>query len=106
MIISAHLGHWYSAFGFLVPAVLVVLWIRYQARRERRRQEFSQYWTLELRQGRWSVVAIDPAPGSRAQRRARRQLVPPPWSAPDSEVETVEPGPPVPRGVGERARPE
>jgi hypothetical protein len=85
MIISAHLGHWYGAFGFLVPAVLVVLWIRYQARRERRRQEFAQYWTLEASDGRWSVVAIDPAPGSRAQRRAKRQLIPPPWSAPDAE---------------------
>ena len=30
--VYAHLGHWYSAFGFLVPAVLVVLWIRFQAR--------------------------------------------------------------------------
>jgi hypothetical protein len=108
MIISAHLGHWYSAFGFLVPAVLVVLWIRYQARRERRRQEFAQYWTLELRDGRWSIVAMDPAPPSRAQRRARRQLVPPPWSAPDSEPE-VEPAladQAAARSAGEHLRPE
>lgn len=82
MIVIAHLGHWYSALGFLVPAVLVVLWIRYQARRERRRQEFSQYWTLELRAGRWTAVDIEPAPGSRRQRRARLELTPPPWSAP------------------------
>lgn len=82
MIISAHLGHWYSAFGFLLPAVLVVMWIRFQARRERRRQEFCQYWTLELRAGRWEVVEIQPAPGSRRQRRARLQLTSPPWSAP------------------------
>lgn len=108
MIISAHLGHWYSAFGFLVPAVLVVLWIRYQARRERRRQEFAQYWTLELRGGRWSVVAIEAAPGSRAQRRARRQLVPPPWSVPDSEPggESVPPEPGLPHSAGESAWPE
>lgn len=92
MIISAHLGHWYSAFGFLVPAALVVLWIRFQARRERRRQEFAQYWTLELRQGRWSVVAMDPAPGSRAQWKAGRQLIPPPWSAPDAEPGTESEG--------------
>jgi hypothetical protein len=82
MIVSAHLGHWYSAFGFLVPAVLVVLWIRYQARREQRRQEFAQYWTLELHGGQWKLVEIEPAPGSRRQRRARLQLTPPPWSAP------------------------
>lgn len=89
MIVYAHLGHWYSAFGFLVPAVLVVLWIRYQARRERRRQEFSQYWTLELREGQWNVVEMEPAPGSRRQRRARLQLVPPPWSAPAPETDEV-----------------
>lgn len=82
MIVYAHLGHWYSAFGFLVPAVLVVLWIRYQARRDRRRQEFSQYWTLELRDGQWKVVDIEPAPGSRRQWKARLQLTPPPWSTP------------------------
>jgi hypothetical protein len=81
MIVSAHLGHWYSAFGFLVPAVLVVLWIRYQARRDRRRQEFAQYWTLELRGADWTVVEIEPAPASRRQWRAKVQLVPPPWSA-------------------------
>ncbi len=87
MIVFAHLGHWYSAFGFLVPAALVVLWIRYQARREQRRQEFSQYWTLELRDGDWKVVAIAPAPGSRRQRRARLTLVPPPWSAPAEQAD-------------------
>jgi hypothetical protein len=80
MIVYAHLGHWYSAFGFLVPAVLVVLWIRYQARREQRRQEFSQYWTIELRDGEWRVVGMEPAPASRRQYRSRLQLVPPPWS--------------------------
>jgi hypothetical protein len=80
MIVLAHLGHWYSALGFLVPAVLVVLWIRYQARREHRRQEFSQYWTLELRGGQWRVVAVGPAPASRRQYRSRLQLTPPPWS--------------------------
>ena len=80
MIVLAHLGHWYSALGFLVPAVLVVLWIRYQARREQRRQEFSQYWTLELRDGDWRVVAMGPAPASRRQYRARLELAPPPWS--------------------------
>lgn len=82
MIISAHLGHWYSTFGFLVPAVLVVLWIRFQARRGQRRQEFSQYWTLELRGEEWKIVEIEPAPASRRQHRARLTLVPAPWSAP------------------------
>lgn len=93
MIVSAHLGHWYSAFGFLVPAVLVVVWIRFQARREQRRQEFSQYWTLELREGAWKVVSMEPAPVSRRQHRARLQLTPPPWSAPsyeDAEQEASE----------------
>jgi hypothetical protein len=85
MIVSAHLGHWYSVFGFLVPAVLVVMWIRYQTRRERRRQEFSQYWTMELKDGEWKLVEIEPAPGSRRQRRARLQLTPPPWSDPLEE---------------------
>jgi hypothetical protein len=80
VIVLAHLGHWYSAFGFLVPAVLVVVWIRCQARREQRRQEFSQYWTLELREGEWRVVAMGPAPASRRQYRSRLELVPPPWS--------------------------
>ncbi len=83
MITYAHLGHWYSAFGFLVPAVLVVVWIRYQARREARRQEFSQYWTLELRGGEWRVVAMGPAPASRRQYRSRLQLTPPPWADAD-----------------------
>ncbi len=87
MTIYAHLGHWYSAFGFLVPAVLVVLWIRLQARREQRRQEFSQYWTLELRDDEWKIVEIEPAPPSRRQRRARLALVPPPWSTPALESE-------------------
>ncbi|MFL5822845.1 MAG: hypothetical protein ACJ764_05315 [Solirubrobacteraceae bacterium] len=84
MIVPAHLGHWYSAFGFLIPAVLVVLWIRLQTRRERRRQEFAQYWTLELRGENWTLVSIEPAPVSRRQHRSRLVLVPPPWSAPDS----------------------
>lgn len=83
MIVLAHLGHWYSALGFLVPAVLVVLWIRYQTRREQRRQEFSQYWTLELRNGQWRVTGMEPAPASRRQYRSRLQLVPPPWSDAD-----------------------
>jgi hypothetical protein len=82
VITYAHLGHWYSAFGFLVPAVLVILWIRFQARRGQRRQEFSQYWTLELRDRQWKIVEIAPAPASRRQHRARLTLVPPPWSAP------------------------
>lgn len=80
MILYAHLGHWYSALGFLVPAVLVVVWIRYQARREQRRHEFSQYWTLELQGGQWRVMGVAPAPASRRQSRSRLQLVPPPWS--------------------------
>ena len=90
MIISAHLGHWYSAFGFLVPAVLVVVWIRLQTRREQRRQEFAQYWTMELRGEHWTLVAIEPAPLSRRQHRSRLTLVPPPWSAPagEEDVET------------------
>jgi hypothetical protein len=83
MIVLAHLGHWYGAFGFLVPAALVVLWIRYQARREQRRQEFSQYWTLELRHGEWRVVAMGPAPASRRQYKARMRLTPPPWADAD-----------------------
>jgi hypothetical protein len=82
MIVFAHLGHWYSAFGFLVPAVLVVVWIRYQSRREARRQEFSQYWTLELRVGVWRLMAVGPAPQSRRQFRSRLELTPPPWSDP------------------------
>lgn len=100
MILLAHLGHWYSAFGFLVPAVLVVLWIRFQARRERRRQEFSQYWTLELRDGSWRLVEIDPAPPSRQQRRARLRLVPPPWSAPTGPDTPAPADVPTPTATG------
>ena len=92
MTIYAHLGHWYSAFGFLVPAVLVVLWIRFQARRAQRRQEFSQYWTLELRGEEWKVIDMEPAPPSRRQRRARLTLVPPPWSAADGDSEKQDAG--------------
>lgn len=103
MIVFAHLGHWYSAFGFLVPAALVVLWIRYQAGREQRRQEFCQYWTLELRDGNWKVVAIEPAPGSRRQRRAGLALVPPPWSAPADAPWAEEP---ATEAVGEAEEPE
>lgn len=88
MIVSAHLGHWYSALAFLVPAVVVVLWIHYQARRDRRRQEFAQYWALELRDGSWTLVEIEPAPASRRQWRARLRLVPPPWSEPTDGSET------------------
>ena len=86
MILSAHLGHWYSAFGFLVPALLVVIWIQFQTRREQRRQEFAQYWTLELRDDEWTLVSMEPAPPSRRQNRSRIQLVPPPWSAPGPEA--------------------
>ena len=42
---------------------------------------------VALDAGAAKVVAIEPAPGSRAQRRARRQLIPPPWSAPDAELD-------------------
>ena len=71
MIVFAHLGHWYSAFGFLVPAALVIGWIRFQARRERRRVQFAEDWTLQLRGGVWRLESIDPvAPRQRRHRRS------------------------------------
>jgi hypothetical protein len=75
VIVFAHLGHWYSAFGFLVPAALVVAWVSYQARRDRRRTEFVEDWTLELRDGDWRVESVQPVESRRRRRRPRPERV-------------------------------
>ncbi len=88
MIVLAHLGHWYSALGFLVPAGLVMGWVRLQARRDRRRAEFAEYWTLSLRDGRWELISTAPAPLSRTRGRvATGTAVPSPWSRGGDEPE-------------------
>ncbi|MDQ6775334.1 MAG: hypothetical protein M3071_03730 [Actinomycetota bacterium] len=88
MIVFAHLGHWYSAFGFLVPAALVFAWIRLQARRDRRRAEFAEYWTLSLRDGRWELISTAPAPLSRTRGHvATATAVQAPWSRLEGDVE-------------------
>ncbi len=51
MIVYAHLGHWYSLFGFLVPAVLVFCGSAFRPRVSAGRQEFAEYWLLERRDG-------------------------------------------------------
>jgi hypothetical protein len=90
MIVFAHLGHWYSALGFLVPAGLVFAWIRLQARRDRRRAEFSEYWTLTEREGRWVLTSTAPAPLPRARGRvAAGTAVPAPWSEAEVDPELV-----------------
>jgi hypothetical protein len=75
VIVLAHLGHWYSAFGFLVPAVLVIAWVRYQARRDRRRVQFIEDWTLELRDGAWQLESVQPVASRRQRRRPRPERV-------------------------------
>jgi hypothetical protein len=75
VIVFAHLGHWYSAFGFLVPAVLVIAWVRYQAHRDRRRVQFTEDWTLELRDGAWQVESVQPVVTRRRRRRPRPEQV-------------------------------
>jgi hypothetical protein len=75
VIVFAHLGHWYSAFGFLVPAALVVVWVRFQARRDRRRTEFVEDWTLELRDGDWRVESVQPVDSRRRRRRPSPERV-------------------------------
>jgi hypothetical protein len=97
MILFAHLGHWYSAFGFLVPAGLVIAWIRLQARRDRRRAEFAEYWTLSLRDGRWVLVSTAPAPLARKRGRvAAGTAMPAPWSPGEDDSERA--GEPAPVG--------
>ncbi|HWF49921.1 MAG TPA: hypothetical protein VG294_04665 [Solirubrobacteraceae bacterium] len=103
MILFAHLGHWYSAFGFLVPAALVIAWIRLQARRDRRRAEFAEYWTLRLRDGCWVLVSTAPAPLERKRGRAAAgTAMPSPWSRGQDDSERV--GDPEPGG-GNGAKP-
>jgi hypothetical protein len=79
MIVYAHLGHWYSALGFIVPACLVVAWIQLQSRREQRQKEFVEYWTLELRDGEWVVISMKNAPPERRRHMGTR--TPSPWVA-------------------------
>jgi hypothetical protein len=75
VIVVAHLGHWYSAFGFVVPAALVLAWVRYQARRDRRRGQFTEDWTLELRDGQWRVESVQPVATRRRRLRPRPERV-------------------------------
>jgi hypothetical protein len=61
----AHLRHWYSVLGFLVPVALVAGWMKLQTRRDERRarsSEVVEYWTLRRRDGRWIVVSVDSDP--------------------------------------------
>jgi hypothetical protein len=86
----AHLAHWYSPLGFLVPALLTLVWLKLQGRRERREARagrargsagsavVAEYWTLEERAGRWVLVAVEPD-AQRAQELAM-PVAPSPWS--------------------------
>jgi hypothetical protein len=55
-----------------VPAVLVIAWVRYQARRDRRRVRFTEDWTLELRDGAWRVESVQPVATRRRRPRPER----------------------------------
>jgi hypothetical protein len=79
MIVLAHIGHWYGVFGFIVPALLVIAWIRFQNRRERRRQEFVEDWVFERHEGEWVMVSMSAVPRSPRERRAAPQRAPSPW---------------------------
>ena len=91
----AHLAHWYSAFGFLGPAVLTIAWFKLQARREQRAAEtprrakdvisgtavVAEYWTLERRDDRW--VVVDASPDVVREAELGTRVVPSPWLAPE-----------------------
>lgn len=81
IVVFAHIGHWYSVFGFIVPTLLVIGWMRLQNRRERRRKEFVEDWMFELHDGEWVMVSMAPVPPPSRRRRAAPQRVSSPWLA-------------------------
>jgi hypothetical protein len=74
----AHIAHWYSASGFLLPVLGVIIWLKILSWRERRAGAlFAEFWTLGKRDGRWVLVALKPDAG--APRRGPKPP-PTPWS--------------------------
>jgi len=61
-----------GSLGFIVPIVLLAVWLKLQGRRSARRIEsarapvhpdfptFTEDWTLSKRDGRWRIVAVEP----------------------------------------------
>jgi len=63
-----------GSLGFIVPLVLLAVWLKLKGRRTARRIEaartpaapevdfptFTEDWTLSKRDGRWRVVAVEP----------------------------------------------
>ena len=94
----AHLAHWYSAFGFLGPALLTIGWFKLQARREQRRTApqgrkgrdtgvtgtavVAEYWTLERRDDRW--VLVDATSDEVREAEIGTRVVVSPWLAADA----------------------
>ena len=60
----------------------MIAWIRFQARRERRRVEFAEDWTLELQDGVWRLESIE-----RVAPRERRRRAHPPRTVPSPTPE-------------------
>jgi hypothetical protein len=63
-----------GSLGFIVPLIVLAVWLKLQGRRNARRIEaarapepavpdfptFTEDWTLSKRDGRWRIVAVDP----------------------------------------------
>jgi hypothetical protein len=63
-----------GSLGFIVPLIVLAVWLKFQGRRNARRIEaarapaepqvdfptFTEDWTLSKRDGRWRIVAVDP----------------------------------------------
>ncbi len=88
----AHLGHWSGLLAFAVPGALTLIWVMWGSWRARRRNRFSEYWTLSRREGRWTVVAIE------LDRAAGDRRIRSPWSS--SAVAEQSPGVAAQEGGG------
>jgi hypothetical protein len=70
----AHLGHSSGLIAFAVPGVLLIAWLVWTGWRDHRPDRFTEYWTLSRRDGRWTLVAVEP------DHAASRRRIRSPWS--------------------------
>jgi hypothetical protein len=70
----AHLGHWSGLIAVAVPGVLLIARRVWTGWRDHRLNRFTEYWTLSRRDGRWTLVAVEP------DHAAARRRVHSPWS--------------------------
>jgi hypothetical protein len=97
MTILAHLNHWWSPVVMLAPALLTLVWLRAQSRREEQVRERTggraarfgapavvhERWTIVLRDGRWRLDSAETVGASSAARSEpdAPPVVPSPWNA-------------------------